>query len=189
MELRTQTIHALIHALAPSTAPYILEQAVKDPDPRILGLNASIVAFDGIVTSHLRAAEQSFIRTGLGLVIDTILVSNATVIRAMNKHGCGRMQLNLLVLQQNLKNIEQTASLERAEAYYDLFTEGPEAIVAFARERRHSGHKPFTYEEMKTLLELCFSEGMGSADRGVSTAARRLMGEKLLQLSEVMWQS
>lgn len=189
MELRIQIVHSLAFALSPVTAPYLLEQVVNDPDPRILTLNADIVAYDGTVSRFLPSRELNFIRNGLGLVIDTLLVTNASAVKAMNANGCGRMQLNILVLQQNLKNIEQDVSLERAAKYYDLFSAGPEAIVGLAKEAKEGHKERYSYEELKTLMELCFSEKMADVERGVSTVARRSMGDKLLQLSEVMWQS
>ena len=110
----------------------------------------------------------------------------------MNANGCGRMQLNILVLQQNLKNIEADVSLARAAKYFDLFTAGPEAVLKQAKEEKESGNgekELFIYDELKTLVELCYSEQLSSPERGISTVAKRTMGENLLQLSEYMWQS
>lgn len=165
---------------------------MNDPDPRILSLNADLVAYDGTTTRFLRDREISFIRTGLGLLIESVLVTNAGQVGAMNANGCGRMQLNILVLQQNLKNIEQDVDLKRAAAYYDLFSAGPEAVVARAKEVKEAQkgkRETYSYDELKTLVELCFSEQMADPERGVSTVAKRSMGDRLLQLSEVMWQT
>jgi exocyst complex component 4 len=194
LEVRCQIIQSLSVALSPDTAPYLLEQVVNDPDPRILALNADLVSYDETAARFLRDKEISFVRTGLGMLIDTLLVTNAGVIKAMNANGCGRMQLNILVLQQNLKNIEQNVSLQRAASYYDLFTEGPEAVVKKAKEGKEGaeakgGRESFNYDELKTLVELCFSEQLADPERGVSVVAKREMGEYLLQLSEYMWQT
>jgi exocyst complex component 4 len=194
MEIRCQIVHSLSLALSPESAPYLLKQVVNDPDPRILSLNADLVSYDETITRFLRDKEISFVRTGLSLLIDNYLVTNASFVKAMNANGCGRMQLNILVLQQNLKNIEQNVSLQRAAGYYDLFMEGPDAVVRKAKEEK-DGTKgselvsTFTYDELKTLMELCFSEQLSNPERGVSTVAKRSMGEYLLQLSEYMWQS
>ncbi len=192
MEIRCQIIHALTLALSPSSAPYLLEQVVNDPDPRIINLNADLVSYDETVVRFLRDKEISFVREGLGLLIDNFLVTNAGMVKAMNPYGCGRMQLNILVLQQNLKNIEADVSLNRAARFFDLFTEGPDAVVKQAKEEKEaggSGKEMFTYEESKTLVELCYSEQISNTERGISTGAKRQMGEHLLQLSEYMWQS
>lgn len=192
MEIRCQIVYSLAIALSPESAPYLLEQVVNDPDPRILKLNADLVSYDETVTTFLREKEISFIRTGLGLLIDSFLVINAGMVKAMNAHGCGRMQLNILVLQQNLKNIEMNVSLDRAGKFFDLFTAGPDAIVKHAKEEKENatgGKELFSFEELKMLVELCYSEQLSSPERGISTVAKRGMGEHHLQLSEYMWES
>jgi exocyst complex component 4 len=192
MEARCQIVRSLATALSPDTTPYLLEQVVNDPDAKILNLNADLVSYDETVVRFLREKEISFIRTGLGLLVDNFLVTNAGMVKAMNANGCGRMQLNILVLQQNLKNIEADVSLDRAAKFFDLFTEGPDAVVKQAKDEKESGNggkELFSYEELKTLVELCYSEQLSNPERGISTVAKRGMGEHLLQLSEYMWQS
>jgi len=191
MEVRCQIIHSLSIALSPESAPYLLEQAVNDPDPKILSLNADLVSYDETVVRFLRDKEISFVRTGLGLLIDSFLVTNAGQVKTMNGNGCGRMQLNILVLQQNLKNIEADVNLDRAANFFDLFNEGPDAVIKQAKEGKdtNGGKEQFSYDELKTLVELCYSEQLSSPERGTSTVAKRGMGEHLLQLSEFMWQS
>jgi exocyst complex component 4 len=192
MEIRCQIVQSLSVALSPESAPYLLEQVVNDPDSKILSLNADLVSYDETVVRYLRDKEISFIRNGLGLLVDAYLVTNAGMVKAMNAHGCGRMQLNILVLQQNLKNIEADVSLERAARFFDLFTAGPDAVIKQAKDVKESGNgskEIFSYDELKTLVELCYSEQLSSPERGINTVAKRGMGEHLLQLSEYMWQS
>lgn len=183
-------MQTLALALSPSNAPYLLEQVVSDPDPRILGLNAELVAYDETTSHYLHDKEITFLRTGLALLIDNYLVTNAGMTKPMNANGCGRMQLNILVLQQNLKNIEPDSNLTRSADYYDLFMDGHAAVLEKAKEPKDKGgNGEFTYDELKTLIELCFSEQMADPERGISTVAKRNMGDLLLQLSEYMWQS
>ncbi|KAI0995771.1 putative exocyst complex component [Podosphaera aphanis] len=193
MEIRCQTIYALTMAMSPIiTAPYLLEQAVNNPDPKILRLNADLITYDEVVARLLRDKETVFIRRGLGLFVENFLIANAGQVGAMNAHGCGRMLLNILVLQQNLKAIEPDVSLGRAARFFDLFTEGPDAIVKYAKDLKdnsNSMRETFCYEDLKTLIELCYSEQTSSSDRGNTTISKRDMAEHLLQLSEYMWQS
>ena len=190
MEIRCQIIHALSHALSPEEAPYLLEQEVKDPDPRILNLNADLVAYEETVVRFLRDKEIAFVRTGLGLLINSYLVTNAGMVKAMNSNGCKRMQLNILVLQQNLKNIEENVNLARATRYFELFAEGAEAVVQEAKQSKDtSGKEKFNYDELKTLVELCYSEQASGSDGYQATLATRKMGETALKLSEYMWES
>ncbi|TDZ13024.1 putative exocyst complex component sec8 [Colletotrichum spinosum] len=194
MEIRCEIVYSLRTALSPEKAPYLLDQDVTEPDPEILKLNSDLVLYDETVARSLRARETAFIRTGLGLLIDAYLVTNAALVSPMNARGCGRMQLNILVLQQNLKNVEQGVDLARASNYYALFDRGPDAIVDKAREDKTKDEHAdpsdtFTYEELRTLLELCFSEQLANPERGIASAAKRQMADKMLGLSEHMWQS
>ena len=195
MEVRCRIVHSLRIALSPETAPYILDQDVNEPDPQILTLNGELIAYDETVARFLRDREVAFVRTGLGLLINSYLVGNAPMVSPMNAKGCGRMQLNILVLQQNLKNIEEGVDLARAADYYALFDKGPDAIVEKAKEdaaRAMDGDPDpdrFTFDELKALVELFYSEQLADPERGIENAARRQMADKLLGLSEHMWQS
>ncbi|EON96683.1 putative sec8 exocyst complex component specific domain-containing protein [Phaeoacremonium minimum UCRPA7] len=193
MEARCRIVYSLHVVLSPLTAPYILEQDVNEPDPQVLSLNSELVSYDETVVRFLREREASFIRTGFGLLINSYLVSNAPMTSPMNAKGCGRMQLNILVLQQNLKNIEAGVDLARAANYFALFDKGPDAIVAKAKEDsgKEGGSDPdrFTYDELKALVELCYSEQLADPERGIAAQAKRQMADKMLQLSEHMWQS
>lgn len=199
MEPRSQLALALGQTLSSNAAPYLLQQQVHDADASILALNLDIVAYDEAISAYLRENELSFIRNGLAGFIDSFLVTNAGKVGSMNKNGCDRMMLNILVLQQNLKNIEPKASLSKAEDYFDLFLQGWEKVLDKAKEMREiekrndagesAEKEAFTYDELKTLIELCWSADCNDPERGVSTVAKRKMGEAMLQLSEIMWQS
>lgn len=202
MEARCRILYSLGVVLSPETAPYVLDQEVREPDPEILRLNAELVALDESTVRYLRDREVAFMRTGLGLLVNRYLVANAPTASPMNARGCGRMRLNVLVLQQNLKNIEEGADLSRAAEYFSLFDRGPDAIVEKAREvaeatgkgggegeERKEGVEVFTYDELKNLMELCYSVQLNDPERGVTAAAKREMGDKMLNLSEFLWQS
>ena len=167
-------------------AQYLLEQPANEPDPSILSLNADLLSFDENVMHYLPEQEHYFITTGLPLLLDYVLVTNASTISVMNLNGCGRMQLNILVLQQNLKSIEDDAALSRSAQFFQLFTEGADDIVIKAKE---TGGKElqFNLEELKVLVELCHSEGLQSPQRDIATQAKRALNDHLLQLSESMW--
>lgn len=203
MEVRCRIVYSLRTALSPATsAPYLLDQEVSEPDPQILALNAELVAYDETASRLLRGREAAFVRTGLGRLIRGYLVGNAGLASPINARGCGRMQLNVLVLQQNLKNIEPGgADLARAAAYFALLERGADAVIEKARQQQGEGggeearggrsgeEDAFSYDELKALVELCYSEQLANPERGIAAAARRQMGDKLLNLSEHMWQS
>lgn len=161
--------------------PYLLSYPANNPDPSVLSLNSDLLSFDDALSFYLPSKEHGFITTGLAALVDMFLVANASQIQSMNGHGCGRMQLNILVLQQNLKSIEGGASLSRSAHFFELFAEGADAVVTRAR-KEDMKDADFTREEYKALIELCHSEGLQSPQREASVQARRKLAEHIKQL-------
>ena len=190
LDIRLGIVHMLSRTLS---AHYLLAQPAQDPDPSILSLNADLLSTVDTVSSHLPDTAQKFVVTGLALLIDNCLVSNASQIQhGMNEHGCGRMQLNILVLSQNLKSIEPPSGdhaidLIRSGQYYDLFLEGADGIVSRAKDRGGAGLEGFDLEELKTLVELWYKEGTESSQREVQVKSQRDLGDRQLILSECLW--
>lgn len=190
-------MYSLAATLSPVSAPYVLplDQEIKEPDQTILSLNSELVAYDETTVRFLREREISFIRTGVGLLINSYLVGKALQTQPMNASGCSRMKLNILVLQQNLKNIEGGIDLARAANYYSLFEAGPDGIIEKAKADKERGpdaipaEEKFSYDELKAMVELCYSEQLANPERGIAAAAKRQMGEKNLALSEYAWQN
>ncbi|KAF2669253.1 hypothetical protein BT63DRAFT_401416 [Microthyrium microscopicum] len=182
VDARAHVVHHLQKSLARTFA---LDQDLHEPDPEIVSLNAALAGIDEELSTHVAPAAQKFITTGLASLLDALVVAAAQNIQVMNAAGCARMQLNVLVLQQNLKNIEDGAQLRRAAVYFDLFSAGPDAVIAEAKAKgKEAG---FTYEEMQTLLKLCYSENLRSERREVVVAAERGLEDRQLQLSEFLW--
>ena len=183
VDIRCGVIHMLNRTLQ---SPYLLHHPANSPDLSVLSLNADLLSFDDDLAKHLYPSEHSFIVGGLSTLIDALLVRNAPQIQGMNEYGCERMRLNILVLQQNLKAVEGDVSLHRSAQFFDLFTEGADAIVAQAKAEGRS-KLDFSMEEMKALVELCYSQGLQSPEREIAVQARKGLSEHLLQLSECMW--
>ncbi|KAI4130515.1 MAG: hypothetical protein LQ347_003349 [Umbilicaria vellea] len=167
-------------------AHYLLDQAANEPDPSVLTLNADLVSFDDNIIAYLPEHEHRFITNGLALLLDRLLVTKAFQIAAMNLNGCGRMQLNILVLQQNLKTIEDDVTLARSAQYFGLFHEGAEAIVAQARASEGTDLQ-YTLEEFTVLVKLCYSEGLQSQHRELVMQAKKGLDDHEHQLTEKMW--
>ncbi|KAA6412065.1 MAG: hypothetical protein FRX48_04215 [Lasallia pustulata] len=184
-DIRCGVIHMITRVLH---AHYLLDQPANDADPSVLALNADLVSFDDSILAYLPDEEHRFITQGLALLLDELLVTNAWQIAAMNPNGCGRMQLNILVLQQSLKTIEDDVSLARSAEYFDLFHEGADAIVALAGA---SGGKELAFNlvELKALVKLCYSEGLQSQQREVVMQAKKGLDDHEHQLTERMGNS
>jgi exocyst complex component 4 len=164
---------------------FLLDQELNEPDPEVVLLNADLVGFDEELSTHFQATQQQFITTGLASLLDAYILSLVPNIEAMNVAGCSRQQLNILVLQQNLKNIEADAQLTRSALYFDMFSSGPDAVITEAKNKGKD--LGFSYDEMRALLQLCYSENSRSDKREVAVAAERGLEERQLELSEFLW--
>lgn len=165
-------------------APYLLPYPTNNPNPEALALNSDLLSSDDALHTYLSLEEHSFMTKGLAALLDTLLVANASRIRSMDANGCGRMQLNILVLQQNLKAIEGDVSLFRSSHFFELFVEGADAIVARAKEA--GGNFDFSLEECKILVDLCHSEGLQSTQRESSVQAKKNLADHHRQLEDCM---
>ncbi|KAJ5134369.1 hypothetical protein N7448_000608 [Penicillium atrosanguineum] len=188
--------------------------------PSILQLNGDLIAFDTNISTYLGPAEHWFIASGLARFIDRVFVACTRYIGAMNENGALRLQLDVLVLQQNLKNIiidtttdsvtspvdpatQEIVALPRSAKFLDWFLEGAEKSLEYAKEEKEAfaaqGDKalaagngePFTYDELRVLVDLCFSEMLrgprGAESREDFMAAKKASADALLHLNEVMW--
>ncbi|KAE8553102.1 hypothetical protein EYB25_004481 [Talaromyces marneffei] len=187
--------------------------------PQVLELNNELIAIDTNLSSYLAPSEEQFITSGLARFIDQTFIFCTQYIGALNHNGALRLQLDVLVLQQNLKNIitesdtsagkenepTEVVALPRSAKFLDWFLEGPQKALDHAKEEKElfasQGDKalaagngaPFTYDELRVLIELCFSEIMrgprGEQNREDFMTAKRSNGDAMLRLSEVMWDS
>ena len=106
----------------------------------------------------------------------------------MNETGCKRIRHGLVILEQNMKNVEPSFSLARIARLLELYSAGPDVITGISRDGKENKHD-FSYEELKALIELCYSEAINSNKREVASVAQTNLNDHLLQLSEHMWQS
>jgi exocyst complex component 4 len=187
LSIRTQILFSLSSSFSTT---YTLDLLLNDPDPSIIALNNALVAFDTLVSTSIPISQLPLLSTGIAALMDAYLLLLSSRITSLNENGCALMQLNILVLQQNLKNIEDGASLPYSALFFDLFTAGPDAIIARAKKHGPGFGVPtgrFGANEVKKLVELCYGEKLGSERRDVGVAARRGMEGHLLEVSEFMY--
>lgn len=204
---------------------WLLQQPPTAASPLVLELNNDLIAFDTSASSSLGTKERVFVNRGLGQLIDHLLVAGADKIEVMNSYGAQRMGLDILVLQQNLRNIAITTSstpgsadmisvhrdtgissgsggdadivLEKSAGFYNLFLSGPDKTIETVKRAKIEGlgkNDPpiasYSFDELKTLIELCYSEGLRSNEKGreESLKARKGLQDSLLWLEEAMWE-
>lgn len=149
--LRTLHIDLRLHLLhGASTAmrhTYVLNQPYSDPDPAVLALATSIQSYDAQLSVHLLSQQYEFLTAHLDDLANAALIKFVSLLPAMDQHGNARMQLNVLVLQQALKAVQPSASLERAARFYELGALGKDAIA-------NAGHEGFPEESLSALTKL-----------------------------------
>jgi exocyst complex component 4 len=203
------------NAPTPEAGPsrWVLQRPPNSASAAILELNNDLVSFDTNASGHLGDQERKFITRGLGRLIDRILVADANRIEVMNSYGAQRMGLDILVLQQNLRNIsitvtsipgsdslcvdrasgadeEADALLQKSATFFNLFLQGPERVIEHIKATKSKGEpSDYSYDELKVLIELCYSEELRSGEREENLKAKKGLQDSLLWLDEAMWDS
>lgn len=194
------------------TWPWVLPSPPTSASPLILSLNNDLISFDENTSTYLGRRDRTFISSGLARLVDRMLVSGASMIQVMNDHGAARMGLDVLVLQQNLRNITGTTVqpansstsanglgilaagsadeeiLHDSTQYYtSLFPAGPEKIMEFVQSRKAKKQDVgYSYDELRTLIELCYSTKL-RAGREEGVRAKKDSQGVLLRLGEAIW--
>ncbi|OAL02546.1 hypothetical protein IQ06DRAFT_291921 [Phaeosphaeriaceae sp. SRC1lsM3a] len=188
LSVRTTILHALSTSLQSNL---FIDTPLNDPAPIILALNSNLVGFDTEVSRFIPATTYTRMTHGLASLMDTYLLALCTSkIERMNTNGCAHMQLNILVLQQNLKNVEDGAALPNSALFFDLFTAGPDTIVARAKQHGKDFGVPggmFNETSVKKLLEMTYEERLNGENRESSVSAKRQLDAQLLEISEFMY--
>jgi exocyst complex component 4 len=189
--------HILFSLSSTISQTYVLETVLNEPTPAMLELNTSLIAYDTHITTSLPQTQHAFLTRGLAPLMDTyLLLLCSSRITSLNPAGAKLLQLNILVLQQNLRNIstEARAELSSSALFFDLFLAGPEEVVKRAKkEGRGFGvqgqaqREVFGYEAVKRLVELCYGERLNSERRDVGVGAKRQLDSDLLEISEAMY--
>lgn len=167
LDLRLHVLHALGAA---TRATYALKQPYNDPDPAVLALSADLAAYDTQLAAHLLPHQYAFLTGGLHVLASAALVALVALVPAMDRFGLARMQLNVMVLQQCLKNVQPDGTLRRAERFYRLADGGCEGIVTRGVE------EGFDAADLRTLVKLMWSEERDGKGGSVEEYLKRLGG-------------
>ncbi|KAK4894962.1 exocyst subunit [Elasticomyces elasticus] len=170
VDLRLHLLHGVAQALGHS---YELGQAYNDPDPSILELSTALGTYDGVIEGDSLGAQYKFLTRGLGVLGNNALTSAPMLgsVGSMDEYGLARMQLNVLVLQQAIKNLDAEGSLSRSVEFLALGEGGCEGIVTKGK----SGG--FDREDLKVLVRLCWREERDGIDGDADWWVAKVMQE------------
>ncbi|KAI5254584.1 hypothetical protein E4T42_02242 [Aureobasidium subglaciale] len=165
LELRLQILSGVSRAL---NTTYLLGQPYNDPDPAILALSRQLLNIDEDLSTNLPSSQHKLLLLHLAHPASVALTSFTASIPAMDTSGIGRMHLNILVLQQVLKDIEPSSSLQQAADFWSWMEDSPREIV------QGVGIGELGREEARELVRL-WGSGRGDAGRvGVEEGLRGL---------------
>ncbi|KAK4501193.1 hypothetical protein PRZ48_007000 [Zasmidium cellare] len=157
IDLRLQLLHGIYSAM---DTTYALGQPYNDPDPSISNLSASLGSYEAVISQNLLETHYDFLTSHLDTLANNAMVSLVGCIQALDKYGSDRMGLNILVLQQKLKQaMQQDASLEYAARFYGMTD--VRTIVSEVAKRE------FATEDRKALVRLTFDAERDGAEGNV----------------------
>ncbi|EKM84205.1 hypothetical protein AGABI1DRAFT_52016 [Agaricus bisporus var. burnettii JB137-S8] len=178
IDLRCRAIYYLEAAMRHGN--YALTYEVTEPDPYIVDLNTDLVESDDITSTSLPPKQRHYVFTGLGHLMESMLISNARLLRLPNDYGIKKMMRNMLALQQSIKtltNDQQLTEFERAKQYYSLYNLSPQAMLDEIRKKQ-----VFTFDEYKTMLSLQCGVDPAEGDAGAVKATDRGYNMYIIEL-------
>ncbi|KAJ3563576.1 hypothetical protein NP233_g8850 [Leucocoprinus birnbaumii] len=178
IDLRCRAIFYLEGAMRHGN--YALTYEVTEPDPYIVDLNTDLVQCDDITWTSLPPKERHYVFTGLGHLMEQLLISNARFLRLPNDYGIKKMLRNMLALQQSIKtltNDQQNTEFERAKQYYSLYYLKPQDLLDKIREKQ-----TFTFDEYKTMLSFQCGVNPAEGEAGVAKATDRKYNMYVIEL-------
>ncbi|PWN44869.1 hypothetical protein IE81DRAFT_320842 [Ceraceosorus guamensis] len=195
LELRARVIHHLDLAIVEGN--YLVEEAVLEPDPHVVDLNAELASLDDTFADSVSPEQHRFLFSGLASLMDTMLCASVRKIRAVNQQGVTKMIRNILALQQNLRNIviadtskltsvgkqsrqgldagraaitedfERWNNFDRSRGLWELLSKEPNIMLAAIRTT--SSSKKATFDEYKSAITLMLGLDNVSASGSAST--------------------
>jgi Xaa-Pro aminopeptidase len=85
---------------------------------------------------------------------------------------------------------DDSGLLVSSSRFFNLFLSGPDSVMGYVREcKAQKKDVGYTYDELRTLVELLFSAKLRGDDREEAIKAKKDLQEVLLALGEGMWDS
>ncbi|KAI8340907.1 Sec8 exocyst complex component-specific domain-containing protein [Chlamydoabsidia padenii] len=185
LEIRCHTLYYLQMVIRDGN--YYLEDESFEPDPYVITLNSDLMDIDDSINLSLPRKDEMFCFDGLPALMVHILISEAKYIKRMNHNGAQKMIRNILALQQNLTNFvppSQSAVMERARAYYQLYDYGTDNLIKSIRDNG----PVFTFDEYLDILNLIndTKDDTQGADGGSKSNAGGASSDWLMKFDAVM---
>ncbi|KAF5385527.1 hypothetical protein D9757_005437 [Collybiopsis confluens] len=130
---------------------YALDGEAGEPDPHIIDLNNDLSECDNLVSPCVPRSARQFIFSGLGQLMEHVLIQSSRYLRRPNIYGIRKILRNILALQQSVKTItvNSNESFDRAKRYFSLFFLSPTDMLQGIQKRQE-----FSFDDYQTMLAL-----------------------------------
>lgn len=126
---------------------------INEPDANILKLTTVYVAANKIFKKNLKS--YSGIVTGIATFLDQLFIYGSLKIKRMNLNGQKKVLLNILILQQLLRNVFQLeVKFTKSIEYFSNFKIGDKGLLDQISKKKSM----FTLDENKNMIRLIYSE-------------------------------
>ncbi|KAF9076098.1 Sec8 exocyst complex component-specific domain-containing protein [Rhodocollybia butyracea] len=153
VDVRCRTVHYLDLAMRGN---YRLDGEAAEPDPHIIDLNNDLSECDDLISPSVPPYARQFIFSGLGQLMEHVLIHGARYLRRPNVYGVRKILRNILALQQSVKTItvNSNQNFDRAKRYFSLFFIKPEHMLQGIKQLQE-----FSFDDYQTMLALqCASQ-------------------------------
>ncbi|KAE9408284.1 hypothetical protein BT96DRAFT_962930 [Gymnopus androsaceus JB14] len=130
---------------------YFLDGEAGEPDPHIIDLNNDLSECDNLISPNLPPIARQFIFSGLGQLMEHVLISSARYLRRPNIYGIRKILRNILALQQSVKTISVNSNenFDRAKRYFSLFFLTPSDMLNSIKQQQE-----FSFDDYQIMLAL-----------------------------------
>ncbi|KAJ3969790.1 Sec8 exocyst complex component-specific domain-containing protein [Lentinula raphanica] len=152
VDIRCRTVYYLGLAMRVChRGNYSLDGEAGEPDPHIIDLNNDLSECDNLISPRIPTTARSFIFSGLGQLMEHVLINSARYLRRPNIYGIRKILRNILALQQSVKTItvNSNENFDRAKRYFSLFFLSPTDMLDGIKR-----HQEFTFDDYQTMLAL-----------------------------------
>lgn len=125
--------------------------------PEVKEMMAYIQFFNNENFTNMDSKIGEKIFSGIANVIDRLFIASAELIPVLNMNGVRKMYLNIITIQQSLRNIlflPEDVDFTHSLAYFDLFKKGPEKVLELVKLKKSL----FSLQDNKTMVRLIFSQ-------------------------------
>ncbi|KIK70793.1 hypothetical protein GYMLUDRAFT_32854 [Collybiopsis luxurians FD-317 M1] len=148
VDVRCRTVYYLNLAMKGN---YSLDGEAGEPDPHVIDLNNDLSECDNLISPSVPPNARQFIFSGLGQLMEHVLIHGARYLRRPNVYGIRKILRNILALQQSVKTItvNSNENFDRAKRYFSLFFLSPTDMLEGIKDRQE-----FSFDDYQTMLAL-----------------------------------